>query len=724
MAHIHPSSSRRSHFVRRRSPIAAACLLWCGWAAAQTDQTALPAITVKGQERPPASVTGFGQEPLARTPLQAQAWTLDDLKDRGATRLADVVGLDASISDAYNSQGYWDFLTVRGFVLDNRFNYRRDGLPINAETSIPLDNKSAIEILKGTSGIQAGTSAPGGLVNHVVKRPEGRTRTVELGWRSKATVGVAVDVGDRFGTDDRFGLRVNAAYEHLDAPLRSDTGHRRLLAVAGDWRIAPGTLLEAEIESSRRSQPSQPGFSLLGDRLPEPVNPRINLNNQSWTQPVVMDALTASVRLRQELSADWSVTAHYGTQRLDTDDRLAYPFGCSAVNQYDRYCADGSFDYYEYVSDNERRRTQAFDLHADGQVLWGGMRHRLTAGVLLTRYKARFQDGLNTWAGVGTVDGNTQVPQPSTPFFDANTNRTERSVEYYVRDAAQLAPGWQLWAGLRHTRLARESVRTSGDPRATDYTQSFTTPWLALGHEVAPGRLLYASWGEGAESDVVPNRARYTNRGQALGPLKSRQWELGYKSHAFEGLTWDVAYFDIRRPATSDVGTVCDDDTPGDSCTRRFDGHARHRGVELGAQLRQGPWTWGASAMWLHARREDSADPSLDGKRPVNVPRHAFKATADYRVPSVEGLRIGATLVHEGDRMVLPDNSVRIPSWTRYDLGLTWQQRRSGTVLTWRAGVENLTDKRAWRESPYQFGHVYLYPLAPRTFRVALQADL
>ncbi|MCV4771266.1 TonB-dependent receptor, partial [Escherichia coli] len=77
------------------------------------------------------------------------------------------------------------------------------------------------------------------------------------------------------------------------------------------------------------------------------------------------------------------------------------------------------------------------------------------------------------------------------------------------------------------------------------------------------------------------------------------------------------------------------------------------------------------------------------------VPRHAFKATADYRVPSVEGLRIGATLVHEGDRMVLPDNSVRIPSWTRYDLGLTWQQRRSGTVLTWRAGVENLTDKRA-----------------------------
>jgi iron complex outermembrane receptor protein len=46
-----------------------------------------------------------------------------------------------------------------------------------------------------------------------------------------------------------------------------------------------------------------------------------------------------------------------------------------------------------------------------------------------------------------------------------------------------------------------------------------------------------------------------------------------------------------------------------------------------------------------------------------------------------------------------------------------------GTTLTWRAGVENATDERAWRESPYQFEHIYLYPMAPRTWRVSLQAD-
>jgi len=87
------------------------------------------------------------------------------LSDMGA----DVVRIDPAVSDAYNAEGYWDYLTIRGFVLDNRYNYRRDGLPINAETSLPLGNKESVEILKGTSGLQAGTSAPGGLVNFVFK---------------------------------------------------------------------------------------------------------------------------------------------------------------------------------------------------------------------------------------------------------------------------------------------------------------------------------------------------------------------------------------------------------------------------------------------------------------------------------------------------------------------------------------------------------------------------
>ncbi len=151
---------------------AAAFLLAAGSAQAQ-QPTELPAITVnESNASPQADVSGFGDVPVRELPLSATVIDSTQLRASGARRLADLTQFDSSVTDAYNSAGYWDYLTVRGFVLDNRFNYRREGLPISAETSIPLDNKERVEILRGTSGIQAGTSAPGGLVNYVVKRPD------------------------------------------------------------------------------------------------------------------------------------------------------------------------------------------------------------------------------------------------------------------------------------------------------------------------------------------------------------------------------------------------------------------------------------------------------------------------------------------------------------------------------------------------------------------------
>ena len=63
------------------------------------------------------------------------------------------------------------------------------------------------------------------------------------------------------------------------------------------------------------------------------------------------------------------------------------------------------------------------------------------------------------------------------------------------------------------------------------------------------------------------------------------------------------------------------------------------------------------------------------------------------------------------DESALPDASLR------YDTKL-------GSVpTTWTLGAENLFDKRYWKESPYQYGHVYLFPGAARTWRLAMQAS-
>ena len=678
---------------------------------AQNNQT----VTVSGRSASPASIAGFGDVPLAKAPFSATVINTAALQDAGITGIADLTRLDAGITDAYNAPGYWGQLAVRGFTLDNRFNYRRDGLPINAETVLAQGNKQAIEILKGTSGLQAGTSAPGGLVNLVVKRPRDQVGTVGLTWEQGGGTGLAVDLGRR---ENGLGWRVNAEIAHLDPQTRHSEGQRRMLALAVEAQLGRDSLLEAEVELSRQSQPSTPGFSLLGRRLPDAasIDPRTNLNNQPWSLPVVMDGATGSLRVTQSLDKDTQWVAHLMRQRLHSDDRIAFPFGCAAENPdfippY-TYCSDGSFDLYDFRSENERRTSDAADVSLQGSARLAGLLHRYNIGLLASRYQTRFQAQAYNMAGTGNIGGTAVVPAAP----DANspsTNRRESSTELHLQDVFTLMPNWSVWMGLRHSRLQRNSEATDGSG-ATSYAQCFTTPWLALSHAIDTQRTVYVSWGEGVESQVVPNLPIYANAGQPLPALKSRQTEVGLK-HSGATLDWRVAAFDISRPAWRDN---CD---AVNTCTRTLDGQWHHRGLEAELDWRSGAWNLRASAMALRARSQAAAAGELNGLRPTNVPAGSIKAQAAYNLPSVPGLALLGFIIHEGQRMVLPDNSVATPGWTRIDLALRYSRSLAGKQVVCRVGVTNLVNRRAWQEAPYQFEHAYLYPLAPRNLHASVQ---
>jgi hypothetical protein len=53
----------------------------------------------------------------------------------------------------------------------------------------------------------------------------------------------------------------------------------------------------------------------------------------------------------------------------------------------DRFAPDGSFTYWEFISDNERRTTGALQLAVQGEATTGPLRHAIEAGVLLTRHR-------------------------------------------------------------------------------------------------------------------------------------------------------------------------------------------------------------------------------------------------------------------------------------------------------------------------------------------------
>ena len=706
------------------SQAVATTLLLIAATAAQAQTGAEPtlsAVTVDARSAAPqADISGFGDLPLKEVPLSATIVDNRQLQASGARRLTDLTQFDASVTDAYNSAGYWDYLTVRGFVLDNRFNYRREGLPISAETSIPLDNKERIEILRGTSGIQAGTSAPGGLVNYVVKRPtEQDLRQIRTEISGNGSVLGAFDLGGRFGAERQFGYRLNVATEDLKPRIDNLDGHRNLFSLAADWRITRDSVFEAEIEYSKRTQPSQNGFSLLGNVLPAHVDPRLNLNNQSWSQPSVFEGLTGTLRFTQAIDTDWRWSAQVGQQRLKTDDRLAYAFGCGAEGNFDRYCSDGTFDFYDFRSENERRVQTAGSLNLKGKATTGSVKHDLSFGLMSSRVRNRFQDQAYNYVGTGNIQGTAIVPADPA-LTDANTNRDERSTEFSVQDAIRWNDRFTTWVGARHTRLDRDSIRTDGS-RPTGYKDGITTPWLAVSYALQPTLLAYASWGKGVESQIVPNRAsRYTNAGEALPALTSRQWEIGLKGGA-DTFNWQLAWFDIQRPVTNLDFCV----NTSAACTIATDGKAAHRGLEAGSQWTQGPWRLAGSVTLLDAKREGSiAQPDINGQRPTNVPKNVARAQVAYRVAAVPGLELQGAMSYEGRRNVLQDGSITLPSWTRFDAALRYDTRLNGVATSWTLGVENLADRRYWKESPYQFGHVYLFPGAPRTLRLAVTVAL
>jgi iron complex outermembrane receptor protein len=192
--------------------------------------------------------------------------------------------------------------------------------------------------------------------------------------------------------------------------------------------------------------------------------------------------------------------------------------------------------------------------------------------------------------------------------------------------------------------------------------------------------------------------------------------------HESELLDASLALFDIDRPQATDVGSC----GAANTCTRLVDGSARHRGAEGSVTWKLAAWTWQAGAMWLNARRKGAtAQPEANAERPVNVPAATLRLGTEYRVAALPGLALLANLSAESDRKVLPyDPSVHIGGWSRVDLGARWRQAADFGTLVWRVGVDNATNRKAWKESPYQFGHVYLYPLAARTWRVSVQAAM
>lgn len=700
-------------------------------AAAFAQAAALPEVRVQARATEPAteraSVGGLSDAPLAETPQSVSVIRASTLRDLGATSLSQAVRSETSAADAYNTIGYVESLQVRGFLLDNAQNYRRDGFAISNHAPVALENKEAIEILKGVSGMQGGVSAPGGLVNYVLKRPTATPlRDLFVGVSERGTALVHGDIGGRLGEANRFGYRINVAGESRRPMVDDAPGRREFVSGFFDLRLPNAALLEAEFEHNKVRQRSVPGFSLLdrngdgvGDTLPAPVDPRRNLGSQPWATPFESRATAGSLRFQQALSDQWLYGVRWGVQRIRTNDRLAFPDGCSSGPNYvyPGFCGNGDFDVYDYRSDNELRTTNSLEAYARGEFATGAIRHELSFGVKRIRYDERYEPmQAYNWVGVSNMFAPVTLPADPTPT-SLNTLRDATTSEVHVHDAMRWG-AWSLWLGARHSSLDRSSERTDGS-RAIAYRQSFTTPWAALGWQPWKGGFGYVSAGSGVETEAVPNRPSvYANYGDVLPALRSRQVEFGFRQALQGAGLVSATLFQITKPFADDI-------VQGDGSLVREAGarEARHRGLELAWAGRPTKALSVQAALTLiDAEITKSPIPEAVGRQAVNVAPYTASVFAGWRVPGVDGLSWNNRLFLSGRKPVTPDNAVELPSFWQWDTALVYRTRVSGQSVTLRAGIDNLLDRRYWREAPTQYwGGIYLFPAMPRTLRASAQ---
>jgi iron complex outermembrane receptor protein len=686
--------------------------------AEDPDQTMQEVVVSAAKTRATtASVAGFANAPLLETPASVSVLTSQQMLDLQIRSTTDAARYDASLSDAYNAVGYAEQFSIRGFKLDNESSYRKDGMAITGDTQIPLENKERLEVLKGLSGLQAGVSAPGGIINYVTKRPtDTPLRTVVLEERERGNLYGAVDLGGRFDNPD-FGYRINAAAERLRSYIKGADGNRKFVSAAFDWRISPQALLQLDADYQRKSQVTAPGYQLLNNLTLPNVPADQLLNDQPWSRPVETTSSNVGARFEYKFSPDWNATISANQHNFKRDDYTAFPYGCGAQDLYPGFCGNGDYDVYNYISLGEKKSPLTAQALLQGRFATGAIKHDFTGGASFFKNSEKWGDYLYDLSGVSNIYHPVVVtPAPGTSG-PVSERRRDNERALFAQDIVSLNEQLKLHAGARYVKVKRdEYVGVDDDGAVLPYAHTdigFWLPNVALVYNVRPNVAAYVSYAQGLEhGGVAPMGTE--NEHRALAPSKSKQVEVGVKADIRQDLSASVALFQIRK------GLEYTD--AANYYVRN--GEAQNRGLEVALNGRASrDLTVGVSATALNTKQSGTGSAELDGKRVTDVAALKSSVYADYALPQVQGLKVGANWQYSGKKAFDAANSVFVPSYHVVNLTGSYATRIGTVGTTFRAGIDNAFDKFYWRDVTPDLGG-YLMPGASRTFRISATFDL
>jgi len=679
-------------------------------AYAQSKEQTLQEVVISGSrsgKTETSKVGGFIESALQDTPLSITVFSANQLQDLRIRQTTDAMKFDASVNEAYNAIGYAEQFSIRGFALDNASSYRKDGFAIPGDASIPLENKERLEILKGISGLQAGFTTPGGILNYVTKRPSNTAvRTITLEASERGTLFGAVDLGGK-SDDKQFGYRINVAGEKLRSYVKGADGERQFVSAAFDWQISPQALFQIDLDHQHKSQLSVPGFQLFnGTDLPRGISADLMLNDQTWAKPVDTTNRNIGLRFEYQLNSDWTAAISSNHHEFKRDDYTAFPYGCQAQNLFPGYCANGDYDVYDYRSLNESKSLRGAQILLNGKFNTGDVQHKLAIGLSNSQRRDYFGDYLYDYAGSSNLFHPASVPLTNGKSGSASLRRTDKETSLFAQDIISLSNQLDLHVGLRHLKVDRAQA---GSP---NFEQSYNLPNFALVLKLNNSVNTYASASEGLEhGGVAPFGTK--NENLMLDASKSKQLEVGVKAALSRDFSYSAALFRITKPFeyTNAANFYVSA------------GEAEHRGIELSAQGNLSKdWALGVSATAINARQNNTDNPAIEGKRITNVPNFKSTVYTDYAPSILNGAHLTASWQYSGSKSFSPDNKVTVPGYNVINLGSRYTTQLNGVVSTFRFDINNAFNKFYWRDVTQSLGG-YLFPGAPRTYKISAQFD-
>lgn len=652
----------------------------------------------------------LGNQDIMDTPFSTTAYTSELIQDQQARSVADVVQNDPSVRVARGYGNFQEMYVMRGFPVasdDTAYNGLYGLLPRQYVAAELLERvevfRGANTFLSGGVGVASGFGI-GGTINALPKRaPADPLTQVTAGIESGGQTYLAADVARRFGPDERGGIRVNAARRNGETSVDGEERELGVFSIGADYRGDTFRLSADLGHQNHRIDDPRPSVTPSGS-IPDAPDADDNFA-QSWTYSQERQTFGS---LRAEVDFNDSVTGwiaggmRKGTEKNVLANPTASADGSTSANRFDNVRED---------------HVKTAELGLRGKLTTGAVGHTVVVSTAMFDSESR-----NAWEMSSSFSGDLydafDVAMPATLWSGGSMSSPKvteriRSNSVALADTLVFADDTILLTlGARHQNFVQKGYNYTTGDKESEYDESRVTPMAGIVLKATPQVSFYANYIEGlTKGDTAPNtydNLPVTNAGKSLAPHVATQKEVGVK---YDGgkIGGNLSYFTTDKP----VGIV-------ENSTFTEAGEQRNQGIEItafGEPLRGVRVLGGAS--FLDARLKKMSDESLEGNRAIGVPKRQFNLGAEWDIPGVSGLALSGRVVHTSSQYANETNTLSVPSWTRLDLGARYVTTVAEQMVTFRARIDNVTDRDYWASVGGYPGYGYLVLGAPRTFTLS-----